>query len=204
MAQAKTTKPAEKKTAEVKKEEVKAPVAATEKKTETKKAAAPKKAAAKKPAAKKAAAPKKDAAKKPAAKKPAAKKAAAKKPAAKKSAAKKPATKKAAAPKEVLFGDVFAAVSKKIKGTAVDKKSDVAIEVTISGTASGQFYIKAENGKLAVEPYDYKGADIQAYASTETLMKYAEGKVALLAAIESGDIAVSGNVGKALALKNLK
>ena len=199
MAQAKTTKPAEKKTAEVKKEEVKAPVAATEKKTETKKAAAPKKAAAKKPAAKKAAAPKKDAAKKPAAKKPAAKK-----PAAKKSAAKKPATKKAAAPKEVLFGDVFAAVSKKIKGTAVDKKSDVAIEVTISGTASGQFYIKAENGKLAVEPYDYKGADIQAYASTETLMKYAEGKVALLAAIESGDIAVSGNVGKALALKNLK
>lgn len=199
MAQAKTTKPAEKKTAEVKKEEVKAPVATTEKKTETKKAAAPKKAAAKKPAAKKAAAPKKDAAKKPAAKKPAAKK-----PAAKKSAAKKPATKKAAAPKEVLFGDVFAAVSKKIKGTAVDKKSDVAIEVTISGTASGQFYIKAENGKLAVEPYDYKGADIQAYASTETLMKYAEGKVALLAAIESGDIAVSGNVGKALALKNLK
>ncbi len=193
MAQAKTTKPAEKKTAEVKKEEVKAPVAATEKKTETKKAAAPKKAAAKKPAAKK-----------PAAKKPAAKKAAAKKPAAKKSAAKKPATKKAAAPKEVLFGDVFVAVSKKIKGTAVDKKSDVAIEVTISGTASGQFYIKAENGKLAVEPYDYKGADIQAYASTETLMKYAEGKVALLAAIESGDIAVSGNVGKALALKNLK
>ncbi|MBR3920668.1 MAG: SCP2 sterol-binding domain-containing protein [Oscillospiraceae bacterium] len=199
MAQAKTTKPAEKKTAEVKKEEVKAPVAATEKKTETKKAAAPKKAAAKKPAAKKAAAPKKDAAKKPAAKKPAAKK-----PAAKKSAAKKPATKKAAAPKEVLFGDVFAAVSKKIKGTAVDKKSDVAIEVTISGTASGQFYIKAENGKLAVEPYDYKGADIQAYASTETLMKYAEGKVALLAAIESGDIDVTGNVGKALALKNLK
>lgn len=199
MAQAKTTKPAEKKTAEVKKEEVKAPVAATEKKTETKKAAAPKKAAAKKPAAKKAAAPKKDAAKKPAAKKPAAKK-----PAAKKSAAKKPATKKAAAPKEVLFGDVFAAVSKKIKGTAVDKKSDVAIEVTISGTASGQFYIKAENGKLVVEPYDYKGADIQAYASTETLMKYAEGKVALLAAIESGDIDVTGNVGKALALKNLK
>ncbi|MBQ7958253.1 MAG: SCP2 sterol-binding domain-containing protein [Oscillospiraceae bacterium] len=199
MAQAKTTKPAEKKTAEVKKEEVKAPVAATEKKTETKKAAAPKKAAAKKPAA-----PKKDAAKKPAAKKPAAKKAAAKKPAAKKSAAKKPATKKAAAPKEVLFGDVFAAVSKKIKGTAVDKKSDVAIEVTISGTASGQFYIKAENGKLAVEPYDYKGADIQAYASTETLMKYAEGKVALLAAIENGDIDVTGNVGKALALKNLK
>ena len=199
MAQAKTTKPAEKKTAEVKKEEVKAPVAATEKKTETKKAAAPKKAAAKKPAA-----PKKDAAKKPAAKKPAAKKAAAKKPAAKKSAAKKPATKKAAAPKEVLFGDVFAAVSKKIRGTAVDKKSDVAIEVTISGTASGQFYIKAENGKLAVEPYDYKGADIQAYASTETLMKYAEGKVTLLAAIESGDIDVTGNVGKALALKNLK
>ena len=198
MAQAKTTKPAEKKTAEVKKEEVKAPVAATEKKTETKKAAAPKKAAAKKPAA-----PKKDAAKKPAAKKPAAKKAA-KKPAAKKSAAKKPAAKKAAAPKEVLFGDVFAAVSKKIKGTAVDKKSDVAIEVTISGTASGQFYIKAENGKLVVEPYDYKGADIQAYASTETLMKYAEGKVALLAAIESGDIDVTGNVGKALALKNLK
>lgn len=182
MAQAKTTKPAEKKTAEVKKEEVKAPVATTEKKTETK-TAAPKKAAAKKPAAKKAAA---------------------KKPAAKKSAAKKPATKKATAPKEVLFGDVFAAVSKKIRGTAVDKKSDVAIEVTISGTASGQFYIKAENGKLAVEPYDYKGADIQAYASTETLMKYAEGKVALLAAIESGDIDVTGNVGKALALKNLK
>ena len=120
------------------------------------------------------------------------------------SAAKKPATKKAAAPKEVLFGDVFAAVSKKIRGTAVDKKSDVAIEVTISGTASGQFYIKAENGKLVVEPYDYKGADIQAYASTETLMKYAEGKVALLAAIESGDIDVTGNVGKALALKNLK
>ena len=188
MAQAKTTKPAEKKTAEVKKEEVKAPVAATEKKTETKKAAAPKKPAAKKPAAKK----------------PAAKKAAAKKPAAKKTAAKKPAAKKAAAPKEVLFGDVFAAVSKKIKGTAVDKKSDVSVEVTISGTASGQFYIKAENGKLVVEPYDYKGADIQAYASTETLMKYATGKVTLLAAIESGDIAVSGNVGKALALKNLK
>ncbi len=194
MANAKTTKPAEKKTTEVKKEEVKAPAAVTEKK-----AAAPKK-----PAAKKAAAPKKAAEKKPAAKKAAPKKAAAKKPAAKKAAAKKPATKKAAAPKEVLFGDVFSAIAKKVKGTAVDKKSDVSIEVTISGTASGQFYIKAENGKLAVEPYDYKGADIEVHASTEALMKYADGKVALLAAIEAGDIAVTGNVGKALALKNLK
>ncbi len=193
MANAKTTKPAEKKTTEVKKEEVKAPAAVTEKKAAAKKEA-PKKAAAKKPAAKK-----------PAAKKAAApKKAATKKPAAKKAAAKKPATKKVAAPKEVLFGDVFAAVAKKVKGTAVDKKSDVSIEVTISGTASGQFYIKAENGKLAVEPYDYKGADVEVHASTETLMKYADGKVALLAAIEAGDIAVTGNVGKALALKNLK
>ena len=193
MAQAKTTKPAEKKTAEVKKEEVKAPVAATEKKAETKKATAPKKAAA----------PKKDAPKKAAAKKPAAKKTTMK-AAPKKAAAKKPATKKVAAPKEILFGDVFNAVAKKVRGTAVDKKSDVSIEVTISGTASGQFYIKAENGRLAVEPYDYKDADIQVYASTEVLMKYADGKVALLAAIESGDIAVIGNVGKALALKNLK
>ena len=75
MAQAKTTKPAEKKTAEVKKEEVKAPVAATEKKTETKKAAAPKATATK-------------AAPKATATKTAEKKAPAKKPAAKKTTAK--------------------------------------------------------------------------------------------------------------------
>lgn len=178
MAQAKTTKANEVKAAEVKKEEVKAPA----KKTETKKAAPAKKAAA------------------PAKKASPAKKAT---PAKKAAPAKKAPAKKAAAPKEVTYNDVFTAVAKKLKGTAVDKNSDVSIQVTISGSASGQFYIKAENGKLAVEPYDYKGADVELNTSTETLVKFAEGKVGLLAAIMSGEVVVYGNVGKALALKNL-
>lgn len=197
----KTNKPAEEvKTAEVK--TVEAPKAAakvTEKAAPAKKAPA-KKAAAPKAATKKAPAKKEATAPKAATKKAPAKKAAAPKAAAKKAPAKKAPAKKA---KELTYEILFADIKKKFEKTSVDKKADVSVEVNIEGTITGKFYLKATNGKLDIEPYNYDNADVEAYVPTDVLVKLAAGKLNVLEAIANGDVHVFGKIDKALQLKNI-
>ncbi len=162
------------------KTEVKAPAA----KTETK---AP---AAKKTTAKKAA---------PAAKKATAKKAA---PAAKKATAKKaaPAANKATAPKavEATFDSIFAAVNAKAK-KAKFTSNFIATQITLTGNIESQpLYVKVEDKKAEVAPYNYNDATFVMNADAETMAAILNGKKDIYSAIAEGKIAIYGDASMAV------
>ena len=60
----------------------------------------------------------------------------------------------------------------------------VAIQVNVEGEAEGAFYVEFSNGKITIMPYEYYDRDM------------ARGILDPIAAYESGQIWVEGNVGR--------
>lgn len=83
-------------------------------------------------------------------------------------------------------------------------KEHVAIQFNVTGEVEGAFYLEIKDGKAYVEPYEYFDRDVIVTTSAETLVKMAEGKLAMEAAYLTGKIKAEGNLGKALLLKELK
>lgn len=191
-----TTKAADKKAAEVK-TEVKAAaekVEATAKKTEAKKAPAAKKAA---PAKKATADKKAETAKKAetTAKKAApAKKACAKK-AAPKASAKKECCCKAV---EATFDSIFKAVECKAK-KAKFTGDFMATQITLKGNLDCQpLYVKVEDKKAEVAPFEYNNACFYIDADAETFAAILNGKKCIYEALANGSVSINGDATKAI------
>lgn len=56
------------------------------------------------------------------------------------------------------------------KASAADPTAFVAVQVNVTGDGSGIFYVKAADGVLAVEPYDYLDRDVMLTADSEALL----------------------------------
>ena len=79
----------------------------------------------------------------------------------------------------------------------------LAFQFNITGDAAGCFYLEVSDGKLSIQPYDYKDRDAAFTCSAETLFKIASGKTDPVAAVMLGRLKVEGNIEKALKLKQL-
>lgn len=140
---------------------------------------------------KKVQAEKKTAAKK---EKPAAKK---DKPVAKKE--KPAATKKSE--NKLTYNDVVTMTAKKVLAADISKLNDsISAQIAIYGQCDGIFYIEIKDGVISVEPWDYKGADIQIYTNTEDLVKIVTGKLSIYDAISSKVFEIYGDTEKAILL----
>lgn len=140
---------------------------------------------------KKVQAEKKTAAKK---EKPAAKK---DKPVAKKE--KPAATKKSE--NKLTYNDVVTMTAKKVLAADISKLNDsISAQIAIYGQCDGIFYIEIKDGVISVEPWDYKGADIQIYTNTEDLVKIVTGKLNIYDAISSKVFEIYGDTEKAILL----
>lgn len=73
-------------------------------------------------------------------------------------------------------------------------KKDFAAQFTLTGSAEGVFFVKCEGGKVAVEPWDYKDADINVTVDNDTLKKLIDGKSELYKAVEKGLIEMTCGV----------
>lgn len=85
-------------------------------------------------------------------------------------------------------------------------KKDFAAQFTLTGSAEGVFFVKCEGGKVAVEPWDYKDADINVTVDNDTLKKLIDGRIELYKAVEKGLIEMScgvNNQGEANSKLNL-
>ena len=82
-------------------------------------------------------------------------------------------------------------------------KEHVAIQFNVTGEAAGAFYLEIKDGQVIVEPYEYYDRDVIVTCDADTLVKIAEGKLAMEAAYLTGKIKAEGNLGKALLLKEL-
>lgn len=79
----------------------------------------------------------------------------------------------------------------------------IAAQVKLNGSVEGILYILVANGIAVVEPFDYRGADIEIDADADTFAAVLAGKKAISSAIVDGDIKMQGNAGKAIVLASV-
>ena len=111
--------------------------------------------------------------------------------------AKKPAQEEVAVLTYDFIVDTFKAKVAKAKAPA---DARVAAQVKLYGTVEGVLYILIANGIAVVEPFDYKGADIEIDAESDVFASVLAGNKSISTAIADGDIKMQGNAGKAIVL----
>jgi len=80
----------------------------------------------------------------------------------------------------------------------------VAIQVNVFGESEGIFYIEINDGKVAVEPYDYVDHDMVIFGDEKNIVSIATGKVTIDEALKSDLVSVAGpNIEKGLSLRDV-
>lgn len=89
------------------------------------------------------------------------------------------------------------------KADASKVEGHVAVQVDVRGEGEGAFYIEVADGKVAVEPYEYKDNDAKVITSADDIVAIAAGKLGIEEAVAAGKIQVEGDACKALVLKDI-
>jgi putative sterol carrier protein len=88
--------------------------------------------------------------------------------------------------------------------TSEINESHLAYQVNVVGEGEGTFYIEYDNGKINVEPYDYKDNDACFTAKAKLLLDIVAGKANPVQSFLTGKLKVDGNIDKALLLTKFK
>ncbi|MCL1903763.1 MAG: SCP2 sterol-binding domain-containing protein [Oscillospiraceae bacterium] len=105
----------------------------------------------------------------------------------------------------MTYENIYENVKKSlIKADVSTLEQEFAIQCNIQGEGEGSFYIAFKEGKLSVEPYDYKDSDAQMYASGDTFVKMFSKKIDGKEAFEKGLLGFDGDVGVVLLLGSLQ
>ena len=103
----------------------------------------------------------------------------------------------------MTYEEVFATVKENFKEADVSSiKEHLAYQFNITGEGEGIFYAEVRDGKLYVEPYDYKDRDVLFICSADVLFRIISGELDPVAAFTKGKLKVEGNIDKALLIKN--
>ncbi len=96
----------------------------------------------------------------------------------------------------MTFEQAFSKIKAKFDGADLKKlTSDFAIQVNMTDEdAGGAFYIQSADGKLFVEPYDYRDNTADVTLKRADLVKILDKKLDIQKAIDAGTIYVNGNV----------
>lgn len=79
---------------------------------------------------------------------------------------------------------------------AADVNGHYAFQFDITGEDEGSFYVEINDGKVVCEPYDYKDNNAVISASSEEIIKYFNGEIAVIT-VNGSDADVLWNVIKA-------
>lgn len=82
-------------------------------------------------------------------------------------------------------------------------KDHLAAEIHITGEGEGAFYVEVNDGKIAVEPYEYYDRDFILTATADDLLAVVEGKLDAVLAYTTGKIKIDGSVEKALEFQKI-
>lgn len=79
----------------------------------------------------------------------------------------------------------------------------LAVQVDITGEGEGAFYIELNDGKLAVEPYEYYDRDCKFIVSGEDFLSICDGSLDAVKAFTNGKLKVEGDIDKALQVSEI-
>lgn len=70
----------------------------------------------------------------------------------------------------MTFDEMFASAKTYLEKAKVDATADFAAQVNVTGEGSGIFYVKAADGALDVQPYDYKDHTVSITVDSAVLL----------------------------------
>ncbi len=104
----------------------------------------------------------------------------------------------------MTYEQIFKKVTTAVKDIDVSNiKEHLAFQFNITGEGEGIFYAEINEGKLFVEPYDYKDNDAVFIADANTMVRILSGKSNPVTAVATFKLKIEGNMDKALILKDL-
>ncbi|MBR6401131.1 MAG: SCP2 sterol-binding domain-containing protein [Firmicutes bacterium] len=79
----------------------------------------------------------------------------------------------------MTYEEVFAKASERLmKAKVKDVDQHIAVQFNIEGEGEGAFYAEISEGKMNVQPYDYRDNDISVNVNADVLVKALESKTA--------------------------
>lgn len=104
---------------------------------------------------------------------------------------------------KMTFEQAFLKIKEKFENADASSTQDFAIQVTFSDEdCGGTFYAEVKNGKLAVEPYDYRDSDVILDIKKSALLAVLSGRSSLDKAVANGEAVVQGDASKIADWKN--
>ena len=80
---------------------------------------------------------------------------------------------------KMTYEEVFAKASERLmKAKVKDIDQHIAVQFNIEGEGEGAFYAEIKDGKMNVQPYDYRDNDISVNVNADVLVKALESKTA--------------------------
>ena len=106
----------------------------------------------------------------------------------------------AAAPstEEIAFDELLEKVRAKAETVDASACDFFAVQVNLSGDNGGVFYVEAKDGAVHVEPYEYNDRNCSVTMSSSAFARLLDGKLDPVEALESGELVIDGDLGKAL------
>ena len=89
------------------------------------------------------------------------------------------------------------------KGDASAIKDHLTVQYNITGEGEGVFYMEVKDGRIDIQPYDYKDRDILVTADAKTILNMMSGKIDVVNAYLTHKITAEGDLAKAGVLKKL-
>lgn len=103
----------------------------------------------------------------------------------------------------MTFEQAFEKIKEKFVKADASKTEDFAMQITLTDEdCGGTLYAAVKDGKLAVEPYDYRDNTSVLNITKSALLAILSGRISLNKAVDNGDAAVQGNAENMAALKS--
>lgn len=104
----------------------------------------------------------------------------------------------------MTFEAFFAAAKERLSHADVSGiPGRLAFQFDITGEGAGTFYLEVKDGRLSVEPYDYRDRDVCITCTADTLLKIADKKLDPVLAFTLHKLKIDGPLDKSLLLKQL-
>lgn len=103
----------------------------------------------------------------------------------------------------MTFDEILKKVRDIAAKTDVSDKDFLAVQVNLTGSESGVFYVEVKDHKINVEPYEYNDRNCAVTMKLNDFNKLIDGKLDPVFAFTTGKLKVDGDIGKALEFSKL-
>ncbi|MBQ1492707.1 MAG: SCP2 sterol-binding domain-containing protein [Blautia sp.] len=101
------------------------------------------------------------------------------------------------------FQDLLAKVRATASTVNASGHDFLAVQVNLTGDASGVFYVEVKDGNISVEPYEYNDRQCAITMNAKDFEKLMDGKLDPVLAFTLGKLKVDGDIAKALEFSKL-